>query len=120
MTELNGEYFIELGGKNRGLKFGMGAFYICSKLNNLHYHELFDQLTKPTQGLIIDLIYSALAFYAEDKGQRVDFNASNVAEWVGLHSVTNEDIIAIINKVYESLNAAAGNDGGSGQTPTGK
>lgn len=92
---------IEIGGKPRGLKFGLNAWIEFNKLTGLDVSDLQDAFIGiKGMGSIRALVYAGLKCVCDIKGEALDFNEAQVGEW--LDEMSQESIAEIINAVMDS------------------
>ena len=86
---MRGYLEIELGGQKRPLKFGTNAGVILCELRGITLKEV-RELIDPEKmekyeidgSEIRDMVYSALVAAARSQNLEVDFNESNVGDWL--------------------------------------
>lgn len=93
---------IEVLGVKHGLKFGMLASgYFCEE-EGITLKQMFQRLTEPTPMTFINCIFAAARSYNESKKLPVDFDVSDVSDWideVGVNKIS--EIIFECMQVYE-------------------
>ena len=91
---MNGYVNLNLGGVNRGLKFGNRAL-----LNVMQIHQV-DENLKFSFELIVDLVYYALLNNCLVKKTEADFTYEQVTEWV------DDMPMAELTNVFQSFQAS--------------
>jgi len=79
MDKLSGYIEVEMGGKVRPIKFGMGAWKIFTEVTGLPLDRLgeVDTVTFPAA-----IIYAGAKQAALANNEAVDFNLANVYDWI--------------------------------------
>ena len=78
---LSGYCEIYLGGKKRGVKFGMNAFALACELAGLSLEE-FGKSMDSNQFVIRELLWAGLVSNCRSKNIAEDFNLYNVGDWM--------------------------------------
>lgn len=79
MDKVSGYIEVDMGGKVRPIKFGMGAWKIFTEVTGLPLDKLgeVDAMTFP-----VAIIYAGCKQAALSKNEPVDFNQANVCDWI--------------------------------------
>lgn len=94
---------LNIGGKERGAKLGLGFLDRVQKEEGLTFDEVLNKANTPT------LLFHSLAYNVERSGEKLDFNKHDVYDWldeIGLQSpVISEFQIAFFNSLKTHLDA---------------
>ncbi len=102
---MKGHIKIELGGKERGLQFGMGALKIYCKAMGTDVDGL-DLIFKPGPRrleAISNLVYAAMCNYCNIKEEDIDFNMAQMELW--LDEAPQEIATKVIDAFFETIEA---------------
>lgn len=96
---------IEIGGKKRGFKFGLGFLGDILEHFDIDVGGFGEMLSKNPFKAIPAIIYFGHAYDVKKKGQIVDFSLLDVDEWVEEleHGYANENIEALLNVLLDSM-----------------
>lgn len=86
---------LELGGKKRGAKLGIGFLKAVTEEMKISLEELVQKLQNPGMDaifLISQLIYVSLAYNCKRKKEDVDFDQDDVFDWIDDAGGVNSDI----------------------------
>lgn len=86
---------LDLGGKKRGAKLGIGFLKSVTDAKNITLDELFNMLKDSgSQALffIPELIFLSLAYNCKRKKEELDFDQDDVFDWIDEAGGVNSDI----------------------------
>jgi len=109
---------VEINGKKRGFKFGPRAIALGEREDGCKAGELFKKMNQGDQLAILNIFYGAALDYAKVKKIEVDFDSSDVADWV--YDIGLQKSLAILGdglKSYfeKNLKAPATSQTGAGE-----
>lgn len=102
MNSLSGYVEKELGGKVRGIKFGINAWAIFCDLQKCKLSEVGDRMQAASG--FRDLVYSGLAANCRSKKIDLDFDQYDVGDW--MDDLKESDI----EEIMGALDKSKGND----------
>lgn len=75
---------VEIGGVQRGFKFGTYSMALTSEAEGIDLIELNRRLEKPSAHLktLLGFLHAAAVSYCISKGQKADFTTADVADWL--------------------------------------
>ena len=79
---MNNYIQIEIGGKKRGCKLGLGFLGEVIETEKVEVTELMDKLTKNPWRTIPLIMFHSMAYNLKRKGEEVTFNLGDVADWI--------------------------------------
>lgn len=99
---------LELGGKKRGAKLGLGFLRTVTESKKITIEELFKSIEGSTAVFFItELIYHSFAYNCKRKGQDVDFDLDDVFDWIDESGGVSSEAY---KKFLEALFASIGVD----------
>lgn len=110
---------VEINGVKRGFKFGPRAIALAEREDGSKAGELFKKMQEGDQLAVLNMFYGAAVDYANVNKLPIDFNSSDVADWV--YALGIDKAMEILNnglKTYNEKNRKAPLE--SGQTGTGQ
>lgn len=101
---------LELGGKKRGAKLGIGYLKNVTEVKKMNLDELFKSVEGSAAIVVIpELIYLSLAYNAKRKSEKFDYSEEDVFDWIDeAGGVTSSVYQEFITAFTESLGADVG------------
>lgn len=96
--------YIQIGGKDRPLKFGFAALYEYEQRTGRLAIPDLDSMTDPNRvsvSIMMDLLYSGFVCGAREESANVDFTIQDVAGWFN----SFEQAVQVINMIREDIEA---------------
>lgn len=84
---IDGIQEVEVDGVKRGFKFGARAIALAEREDGCKAGELFKKMDQGDQLAILNIFYGAALDYCCVKKIPVDFNSSDVSDWVYLMGI---------------------------------
>ena len=113
---------LKIGEKTRGFKFGTYSMSITCQKENCTLGELIAKVSGDVQPLtVLHVIYGGAVAYAKSKKQTVDFDESDVSDW--LDELGFDVAMKLLREgleVYEPKNSAAPGEPGQRSTKVGQ
>lgn len=110
---------VEINGVKRGFKFGPRSVALAEREDGCKAGELFKKMQDGDQLAVLNMFYGAAVDYANVNKKTIDFNSSDVADWVydmGFDKAM--DILNVGLKSYNEKNRKAPQE--AGQIGTGQ
>lgn len=82
---MKGTYEFTIEGKKRGFRFNFLAFDYMEEISGLPLDEIIAKITSKTEKkvrLLNQFFFSAAKNYTESKGEEVDFDMNDTADWI--------------------------------------
>ena len=113
---------LKIGDKTRGFKFGTYSMSITCQKENCTLGELILKLDGEAQPLtVLHVIYGAAVSFAKSKKQVVDFDESEVSDWLDeLGFDTAMKLLRAGLEVYEPKNSSPPGEPGAKSTKDGQ
>lgn len=110
---------LDLGGKKRGAKLGIGYLRFVTDEKGITLDEFFKTFQEMASGknlemlyTVIDLLYKSLLYNCKRKREEPDFDYDDVLEWIDDDGGFNSDVYKVF---MESLTLSFGADLGKNQ-----
>lgn len=103
---------LELGGKKRGAKLGIGFLKNVTDAKNISLDELFKSIEGSNALLIVpELIYYSLAYNAKRKNESFEYSIDDIFEWIDEAGGVSSDVYQnFLNAFTQSLGADLGKE----------
>lgn len=113
---------IQIGGTKRGFKFGTLSMGIACQKENCTLGELITKIEGECQPMtVIHIIYGGAVSYAKSKKLPVDFDESDVSDWIDqLGFEISMKLLKAGLEVYEPKNSPAPETGQERSTKAGQ
>src|SRR5688572_1402738 len=112
---------LQIGGKTRGFKFGTYSMSITCQKENCTLGELILKLDDAQPLTVLHVIYGAAVAFAKSKKQTVDFDESDVSDWLDeLGFETGMKLLRAGLEVYEPKNSSPPGEPGAKLTRDGQ
>lgn len=110
---------VEINGVKRGFKFGPRSVALAEREDGCKGGELFKKMQQGDQLAVLNMFFGAALDYANVNKLTVDFNSSDVADWVYIMGVEKStEILASGLQSYNEKNRKAPQE--TGPTGTGQ
>ncbi|MCT4238589.1 hypothetical protein HZP42_19595 [Elizabethkingia anophelis] len=94
---------INIGGKERGAKLGLGFLDRITKAENISLQEVFTKFEKETLSFLPKMVYYSVLYNDERAGNNVDYDLGNVFDWIDEVGITSETIKSFIEAFTRSV-----------------
>ena len=103
---------LDLGGKKRGAKLGIGYLRHVTEVKKISLDELFKSIEGLNAVLLIpELIYLSLSYNASRKKEKFEYTSDDVFDWIDdAGGVKGDACQTFINAFTESLGADLGKE----------
>jgi hypothetical protein len=105
---------LNLGGKKRGAKFGIGFLRMATEGKKMSLDELFKRLETSSLDntfLVLDLLYYSLKYNSMRKKEEFDYEIDDISEWLDEQGGLNAPVtLEFLNALRKSLIVEDGNN----------
>ncbi|WP_312306231.1 hypothetical protein [Chryseobacterium sp.] len=94
---------LHIGGKERGLKVGLGFLQQYTEQEKVTLNELIDKFTSDAFFTIPKMLFHSLSFNDKLAGNPIDYTLDNVFDWVDEIGLQSEQIALYCTTFAESI-----------------
>ncbi len=94
---------LNIGGKERGAKLGLGFLEKALKGEKIGVQELFLRVEQEALTFLPKLLFYSLAFNCERANEKIDFDIYDVMDWVDEIGINSDEFKKFQISFYESI-----------------
>lgn len=94
---------LQLGGKERGAKLGLGFLRKVIEHEKIDMQTIFTNFEKDTLMFLPKLIFYSLAYNCERSNEKVDFKLGDVYDWIDDVGINSDEVVKYVSAFAESV-----------------
>ncbi|HAY3545167.1 TPA: hypothetical protein JRX92_003578 [Elizabethkingia anophelis] len=94
---------INIGGKERGAKLGLGFLERITKAEGVSLQELFTKFEQDVLFFLPKMIYYSVLYNDERAGNKADYNLDDVFDWIDEIGINSEPVMSFIEAFKKSI-----------------
>lgn len=94
---------INIGGKERGAKLGLGFLEKITKGEGVSLQELFTKFEQDVLFFLPKMIYYSVLYNDERAGNKVDYTLDDAFDWIDEIGINSDPVMAFIEAFKQSI-----------------